>query len=263
MSAAIEAVLDEVDGLRRALKSGPGKQIQADSDCERIRRLCVKYFSARAALAETVEAAPADDLFKKLHGMSRGHPSRSKVVDMLTDAKQLLVRLEEGVLVSATAKSADRKTATDRLIIETLNEVCPSAAASYAQALEDLGADKRLSWRGPATDLRESLRETLDEMAPDDEVLASPGFKLEKDAHRPTMKQKVKYILKKRRLPSGAMAAPETAVQGIEEIVGGLTRSVYTRSNLSTHTPTTKEEVVRLHAWVRLVFCDLLEVPPE
>ena len=263
MNAAIEAVLDEVDGLRRALKNGPGKQIQADSDCERIRRLCGNYFSARAGLAETGEAAGADTLFKQLYGMSRGHPSRGKVVDMLTDAKQLLVRLEEGVLVSATAKHAGRKTATDRLIIETLTEVCPSAAASYAQALEDLSAEKRLSWRGPATDLRESLRETLDEMVPDDEVVASPGFKLEKDAHRPTMKQKVKYILKKRGMPSGAMAAPETAVQGIEDIVGGLTRSVYTRSNLSTHTPTTKEEVVRLHAWVRLVFCDLLEVPPE
>ena len=100
-------------------------------------------------------------------------------------------------------------------------------------------------------------------LAPDDEVTKETGFKLEKDAHRPTMKQKVRYILKKRGIPHGAMAAPESAVQGIEEILGGITRSVYNRTSISTHTATDKNEVIRVHAWVRLVLCDLLEVPPE
>jgi hypothetical protein len=58
------------------------------------------------------------------------------------------------------------------------------------------------------------------------------------------------------------MAVPENAVQGVEDILGGITRSVYNRSSISTHTPTDKKEVVRVHAWVRLVLCDLLEVPP-
>ena len=111
--------------------------------------------------------------------------------------------------------------------------------------------------------MREALRETLDTMAPDAEVTAMPGFKLEKDTHGPTMKQKVRYILKKREMNSGAMAAPEKAVEGIEDIVGGVMRSVYKRSSLSTHTATSKDEVLRVHAWVRLVFCDLLEIPPE
>jgi hypothetical protein len=95
------------------------------------------------------------------------------------------------------------------------------------------------------------------------EIMTETGFKLEKDAHRPTMKQKVRYILKKRETPGGAMAAPESAVQGIEEILGGITRSVYSRTSISTHTASEKKEVVRVHAWVRLVLCDLLEVPPE
>jgi hypothetical protein len=77
------------------------------------------------------------------------------------------------------------------------------------------------------------------------------------------MKQKVRYMLNKRETPHGAMAAPETAVQGIEQIVGGMTRSVYNRTSISTHTATNKKEVIRVHAWVRLVFCELLEVPPE
>jgi hypothetical protein len=263
MAAAIEALLKETDQLRRSLKSGPGTQIQANSDCEKIRTLCTIYFDARSELADSEDALDADGIFKELHTAARGKPGRAKVVNRLTTAKQLLVKLEGAALTSAAAKSAGSRTATDQLIIETLRDVCPSAAAAYSQALADLGADKRESWRGPATDLREALRETLDVLAPDDEITREVGFRLEKDAHRPTMKQKVRYILKKRETPHGAMAAPETAVQGIEDILGGLTRSVYNRTSISTHTATDKKEVVRVHAWVRLVLCDLLEVPPE
>ena len=213
-------------------------------------------------MADSEDALVADGIFKELYSAARGKPGRAKVVDRLTTAKQLLVKVEGAVLTCGAAKSAGRRTATDQLIIETLRQVCPSAAAAYSQALADLGAEERESWRGPATELREALRETLDVLAPDDEITKQPGFRFEQDAHRPTMKQKVRYILKKREIPSGAMAVPENAVQGVEDILGGITRSVYNRSSISTHTPTDKKEVVRVHAWVRLVLCDLLEVPP-
>jgi hypothetical protein len=263
MTAAIEALLKQTDLLRRALKNGPGSQIQANSDCEKIRTLCATYFATRSELADSDDAQSADDIFKELHSAARGKPSRAKVVGRLATAKKLLVELEGAALTSAAAKSAGRRTITDQLIIDTLRDVCPSAAAAYSQAMADLGAEKRESWRGPATDLREALRETLDVLAPDHEIVQEPGFRLEKDARRPTMKQKVRHILKKRGTPHGAMATPESAVLGIEEILGGLTRSVYSRTSISTHTATDRKEVIRVHAWVRLVLCDLLEVPPE
>ena len=50
-------------------------------------------------------------------------------------------------------------------------------------------------------------------------------------------------------------------VESVDDMVSGITRSVYTRSNVSTHTPTNREEVVRLHAWVRLILCELLALP--
>ena len=157
MAAAIEGLLKETDRLRRSLKSGPGTQIQANSDCEKIRMLCADYFETRSSLADSEDALAADGLFKELHSAARGKPGRAKVVDRLTAAKQLLVKLEGAALTSAAAKSAGRRTATDQLIIETLGDVCPNAAAAYSQALADLDADKRESWRGPATDLREAL----------------------------------------------------------------------------------------------------------
>jgi hypothetical protein len=52
MAAAIEGLLKETDRLRRSLKSGPGTQIQANSDCEKIRMLCADYFETRSSLAD-------------------------------------------------------------------------------------------------------------------------------------------------------------------------------------------------------------------
>lgn len=149
----------------------------------------------------------------------------------------------------------------DERIIATLDEVCPAAAVSYKQALADIGGPERHSWRGPATDLREALRETLDALAPDKDVQDQPGFKLETNAVRPTMKQKAKYILKNRGRKGGQLSNPETVINNIEDMVGGLVRSVYTRSSVSTHTTTNRDEVVRVHSWVRLVLCELLEIP--
>jgi len=261
MNAALEALMREVEDLRRALRANADRQVQSETEREKIRSVCGSYFGARAVLGETPETLEADGLFKDLQAMSRGRPSRQKAVEMLAKGKKLLVAVE-GTALARGNKSAGRKTPTDQMIIDTLKEVCPSAAAAYSQALEDLGDEHRESWRGPATDLREALRETLAVLAPDDLVMKAPGFKLEKDAHRPTMKQKVKFILKSRGTSSTAMAAPEQAMQGIEDIVGGLTRSVYDRSSMSTHTPTDKKEVVRVHGWVRIILCELLEVPP-
>lgn len=261
MNAALEGLMKEMDDLRRGLRGNGDRQVQSEAQREKMRGVCSSYFALRGRLGETPEALESDVLFRELQAMSRGRPSRQKTVEMLGVAKKLLVAIEGSVLTSGT-KSPGRKTPTDQMIIDTLKEVCPSAAAAYSQALEDLGDEHRESWRGPATDLREALRETLSVLAPDELVMKSPGFKLDKDAHRPTMKQKVKFILKSRGTSGTAMAAPEQAMQGIEDIVGGLTRSVYDRSSMSTHTPTDKKEVVRVHGWVRIILCELLEVPP-
>ena len=72
------------------------------------------------------------------------------------------------------------------------------------------------------------------------------------------MKQKTRFILRSRDMKSGQIATSEDAIRHIEESLGGITRSVYTRSSTSSHTPTTKEEVSRLHVWVRLILCELL-----
>jgi hypothetical protein len=135
-----------------------------------------------------------------------------------------------------------------------------TAESSYEQALRDLSGPPRISYWGSSVELREALREVLDHLAPDADVKAAPGFKLEKDAKRPTMKQKARFILKARGTPSGAMSTSQDAISVVEESVASLARSTYVRGSVATHIPTTREEVLNLKMYVDPVLAELLKV---
>ena len=74
------------------------------------------------------------------------------------------------------------------------------------------------------------------------------------------MKQKVRFVLKNRGASKAVSGPAESAIDGVEESLGTFIRSVYTRSNVSTHTPTDKAEVLRVRDLVRVVLSELLEV---
>jgi hypothetical protein len=145
----------------------------------------------------------------------------------------------------------------DNAIIELLRELVPSAALSYKQAILDLADKKRVSFRGPALEFREALREALDFIAPDSEVIAAQGYVQEKDRTGPTMKQKVRFIMKKKGALSSS-GAPEQAVTAFEEAIAALTRDVYTRSSRSTHVAGGREAVAQLRRYMVAILHDIL-----
>jgi len=149
---------------------------------------------------------------------------------------------------------------TERRIIQTLYKMTPSAAFSYEQALIDLREPMRRSYRGVAHELRETLRETLDQLAPDSDVMAERGFKLEEGRSRPTMRQRASFILRKRNVPAETRQSPELAAAAIEEITASLARSTYERGSKSAHGIATSREVRRMKMYVDAVLADLLEV---
>ncbi len=255
----VASLLAQVDALRKTLARVSSPQVFASVVKSQMHETASSYFSNVQPSLGDLPAEELNEIFQAIHASSRINPSTQKCRELVKSARKHLVALE-GQSLSVTRKQSTASP-TDELIVTSLNDVCPSASLAYQQALIDFSRGDRMSWRGPATDLREALREALDVLAPDSQVLASPGFKLEGDAKRPTMRQKVRHVLKSRGTPSGAMETPESAVTGIEDLVGGLTRSVYTRSSVSTHTATTQAEASRVLAWVRLVLCELLEIP--
>jgi len=149
-------------------------------------------------------------------------------------------------------------TEEDDLIVEKLEAVVPSAALSYKQAIFDLRDDHRVSFRGPALELRESLREILDLLAPDNEVTCGTGYVQEKDRTGPTMKQKVRFIMKKKEKRSSS-EAPEQAVTAFEEAIAGLTRAVYDLSSKATHVAGERQAVIQLRRYVVAIFHEILE----
>lgn len=155
--------------------------------------------------------------------------------------------------------AAQLTTATEAAILKTLDQLVPTIALSYKQVLLDLGDKQRTSFRGTASELREVLRELLDHLAPDENVLKS-GAKLEKDQRRPSMKQRAIFILKSRGIGETGRKTSEHAVEAIENSVGLLARSVYDRGSLSTHVATTRQEVLTLKGYADAVLADLLQI---
>jgi Predicted pPIWI-associating nuclease len=146
----------------------------------------------------------------------------------------------------------------DAQIIEKLEALVPSAALSYKQAVLDLKDESRVSFRGPALELREALREILDYLAPDSDVTAAPGYIQEKDRSGPMMKQKVRFIMREKGKRSSS-DVPENAVTAFEEAIAGLTRAVYRLSSKATHVAGERQTVVQLRRYVVAIFHEIME----
>ncbi len=145
-------------------------------------------------------------------------------------------------------------------VLTTLERMLPDGALSYRQVVQDLAGPPRYSYRGTATELREVVREVLDYLAPDAEVMNASGFKLEKDRKAPTMKQKARYILRARGLGDTTRKAPEDAVELLEEQIASLARSVYERGSASTHSATRVEAVRNFKGYADAILAELLAV---
>jgi len=251
---------------RKDLNKVPSLQLQSQKQRKYLRTLVEDYFNTIrpffiGASQQDQNVVDVDAAMQKLLVLCHKRGTVKRYQTLLSNARKGLIAIDSHhVALACLDENANHDNRVDLKIIETLNRLVPSAALSYQEALQDLQIDHRLSWRGPATDLREALRETLDHLAPDSDVTSMDGYKQSPDTNGPTMKQKVRFIMKSRGIPGSLSAPAETATKAVESAVGSFVRSVYTRSNVSTHTPTDRAEVIRIRDFVRVVLCELLEI---
>ena len=104
------------------------------------------------------------------------------------------------------------------------------------------------------------VRETLDKLAPDDAVLAAPRFKLEPQRNGPTMAQKLRFILKARKVPDLTRETAERSATIIDESMATLDRLVYKRGAINVHTGRTFHEVRNFKLYADAVMTELLEI---
>jgi hypothetical protein len=100
----------------------------------------------------------------------------------------------------------------------------------------------------------------VDRLAPDEDVIAATGFKLEKDRTKPTQKQKVRHILRSRDVSETARKTPEHSVELVEALTSAVARSSYERSSLSAHVASTEREVRQMKMYVDSVLAELLQI---
>lgn len=239
--------------------------INANSIRTEAKEVAQQYFrqsrSSLQSLGLDDELAVLDNGFENLIQLSSGMNAVSSYKKQIKTIRKLLPKVTFRIeLNQSVVKTPAITSAEDQRVIETLDGLVPSAALSYRQAIIDLSDENRLSFRGPALELREALRETLDHLAPDSSVTSAPGYVEEKGRHGPTMKQKVRFILKARGQSKASSEAPEQTTATIDEMVGALTRSIYDRSSMATHVASERRTVIQIRRYVVAILHDILEL---
>jgi hypothetical protein len=262
-SADLRSTSSYLSGLHRTL-------LNTVSGPNRVRHVVQSYF--RGARPELQLLGIPDEILRPLdsemQSLLRLLPDERRIAPFVTSlraATRLATELEMQRELAIGRRAAGGvsgylTTGLESAIIRTLRAMIPSASLSYQQALEDLRDPRKVSFRGTAGELREALREVLDYLAPDSDVSSSPGFRLEPNMAKPTMKQKVRFILRARRVPSGSMEAPMDAVELVEARTASFARSTYTLGSVSAHVSSTREAVAGMKPYIDSLLAELLQL---
>jgi hypothetical protein len=272
-----ERLVDLARTFRGGVQRAPGARINSAALRSSGKEVVQHYFrSARPELAALgVDGIDElDGLMQSLLDATNGRALKTTYLSVLAKMQRSLGDLEARRELNLGQRQATRgpvsftqasavtaaPSDTESRIIRALGRLVPSAALSYQQALADLSNRGRISFRGPANELREALREVIDELAPDEDVMSVKGFQLESKQAGPTRKQKVRYILKSQGVSGSGRGAPEKLIELIEELVTSFATSTYDRSNVAAHVATARRDVRQLKLYVDSVLGELLQI---
>jgi len=215
-------------------------------------------FTSEQFAGARTQLARIEPLIEEL-SVGLGRPA-GEVLEVLRRVQQIVGSdlVSQTQRIDLGASSAKTMSPLETKILDALDRVIPTTALSYKQVLQDLNGQNRFSYRGTAAELREVLRELLDYLAPDSEVLRV--VKLNPDQKRPSMKQKATFILKNRGVGDTTRKTAEDSVSAVENSVGSLARSVYDRGSVSTHIAATRTEVLTFKGYAEAVLAELLQI---
>ena len=151
-------------------------------------------------------------------------------------------------------------TSTEREIVEALDKKISGVSQNYLQVITDLKDPSRIAFRGVATELRELIREVLDALAPRDQVMTAPGFKLEPGRDKPTQKQQTRFVLKRLGVSESARDVPEHALNTVDEKIEDFTRSLHVRSSNTLHSDADRKGVRQIKLYVDAFLSEILGI---
>nr|BAL56845.1 hypothetical protein HGMM_F43B07C29 [uncultured Acetothermia bacterium] len=264
MIAELDELRREFEALRSRLCNVTAHHVNRREDTEAVRQFVRQYFEKyQPRLVSTVGKDSLQSLDAAMQDLLRCAQRRTEIKKykrLLKACAREINDLERAAVASLGSNSKSLFGERESMLVDTLKKVCPPAANSYEQGLLDLRDAGRKSWRGTIAEFREALRETLDSLAPDEEVKKCRWFKPEPNATGPTMRQKVRFVLEARKLHRSQTEPAEDVVERVEELFGKVLRSVYDRASSGVHTPIGIGEANRIKEWVTTVLAELLEV---
>ena len=264
-----DSLWERVDAFAAALSRYKARNVNASGLRHEAREIVVgAYFGqAKPALQRLGVTDPTvknlDSAMQQLIGLAAGKNGKSSYQKVVRKIKGERKEIETGLeflIGPATSGPQFEIGSIESAILETLRTMLPEAAQSYEQVLLDLRDTGRASYRGTAADLREVVREVLDYLAQDADVMKSAGFKLEQGQIGPTMKQKVRFILRARKVGDPAQKTAEDSVQHLDENIASLGRAVYTRGAVAVHKARPREEVLNFKGYADAVLGELLSI---
>jgi len=262
-----ESLWRRVESFSSALSRNKAQNVNAAGLRQQARELVQGYFQEVKLAFQRLGVTDAttkelDAEMQRLIGLSIGKNSKASYQNVVRDIKAKRKGIETGLefLIGAESPASPAPSGSEGAILATLERMIPTAGASYKQALLDVQQKGRVSYRGTAAELREVVREVLDHLAPDAGVMASAGFKLEEGLKGPSMKQKVRFILKARKVSDTAKQTAVDSVKHLDENIPSLGRSVYNRGSMDVHTGRTREEVLNFKLYADAILGELLEI---
>jgi hypothetical protein len=144
-------------------------------------------------------------------------------------------------------------------ILGRLRQQSSSLADSLEQALQDLNDQTRRTYVGPAGEIREVMRATVQLLAPEDEIRKQPWYVGVEQAGKrnPSQAERIRFAVQQR---GGAKEQAKGADELIDQLVGQIGRQTYSAGSSAFHTSAVNGKVRKLTGWV---FAVLDEVLPE
>jgi hypothetical protein len=151
----------------------------------------------------------------------------------------------------------------DQQVASGLRQLDADLADSYEQAVFDITDDERLSYRGPAAELREVLTGVLHILAPNPRVQETDWYiEARRSGARteptPTRAERVKFILRNRMQGSAQTETAETFMTTVEERLASVVNATYKRGSAATHGGTEQVEVQQIVQYINALLRELL-----
>lgn len=190
--------------------------------------------------------------------MARQRHSGEVDPDQLRRLREFQVQVRQPARrVEAVVPARGPLSGRESAILSRLRRQSAPLADSMEQALRDLNDHGRLSYVGPAGEVREVMRAAVQVMAPDAEIRKQPWYVgIEQGGKRnPSQAERTRYAVQQRR---GSKEQVQDLDALIDELVGQIGRRTYAVGSGALHAGTDREAVWKLTGWVWALLDEVL-----